>query len=1130
MEIGYIYKYSEEEGKGILVYGNYDYPRWKKPILFSKNNCKSEVKSGQLVFFNLISESEVDQIERASLLNFNRELIDDLSSCYVHYAYKDYDKWHKLTHIFFEDISKLQVRTEKIVSSSDEDYSALIDEMDLDTYVDYLYWDDDLQDIAVKDEIVVNVYVPISLPNDIESLYTIFGTDFHEKTDVNKESIAIDLLDIKYWTDNKMVNNPIFYCDSIEKVLELFELFEIRRKKAYSKDIYTIENKEISKAWRYVLSRFNDNDLKDLLKQQPLFQPALPRKFCDKYLDALSINEAFSTIPICEAYCRYRVNKAQTTTDYVFLKEKLEEAINAKGREKSNDGVHLFNIKKKTLIELKNTLDYRYSTVIFESIKKRIAEISNDNIVIKYKRFRSLTSAKKNYIQKLGFFIDKYDSILHDIEELTLSHHFSKKLVSSYDQLSDNDKKDLRPCMERIAVDILVLTAKSNSDIKALDFSESKDYLGVFIDEHVYSDIIKKVNSEFLELNDLDDLKTAFSSGLITENQYLEQYKRLTQDFHPQRLAEEILYDYSKYLPKSIQEYLIRRIIQLCDFEDLSQRRTYYKFGFDEIHNLNELLEWFNGEKGRHLDSAVLDTVLDEMSSSFSEEERWNLFVKGLIPSPYIETIRKKIDEAYERGKISDNWFSRDCFQSVLVEDILKEDSDFVKMRMILEHLNYHSKEIVREKGNDYCRFLIWVSKPDDVFLPEDLSFDDLLSGKKINFVTKTSINWDQISSYYYLLTPEEQIQILKYIFYLRAVGKEFFSERELYLRLTNDEQFQIYKPICVLLFLLEKKALDLSLSISSDEMKTFCGVDNILNEPMDTSDWDWLNLWTPAERLRSRVSNLILHDFFFECRGHFLFSWRNTASLEHLSSIPFYYIGTIEKNQKENKTYYVISFFDRAKDEYGHNIEYFDDCETIDEAKSTLENNIPYELIDSEYWIFGNEIELREFIIEYPIYDRCGLFNDRYYGQYPLHTNCIYIYSENEYKFCKCVKKCRKEDPKTKIPFYWCDKQPCTRRAKYLVPVEEWRSYRFVDLLYILYNRNIEFLDRVWDADAEISMFLNSFTSNPESFDDSKSVSPENEIGEWNDAMSIVSDVNDNFDEYFYGDDDEDGSEEDDW
>ena len=81
-KIGYIHRYDLKEEKGILVYGyNKDLLRNSPaPILFSKSQCKTSVRTGVLVYFEIDKDKTVRDIEYASIFNFDKELLLSLIS------------------------------------------------------------------------------------------------------------------------------------------------------------------------------------------------------------------------------------------------------------------------------------------------------------------------------------------------------------------------------------------------------------------------------------------------------------------------------------------------------------------------------------------------------------------------------------------------------------------------------------------------------------------------------------------------------------------------------------------------------------------------------------------------------------------------------------------------------------------------------------------------------------------------------------------------------------------------------------------------------------------------------------------------------------------------------------------
>ncbi len=143
---------------------------------------------------------------------------------------------------------------------------------------------------------------------------------------------------------------------------------------------------------------------------------------------------------------------------------------------------------------------------------------------------------------------------------------------------------------------------------------------------------------------------------------------------------------------------------------------------------------------------------------------------------------------------------------------------------------------------------------------------------------------------------------------------------------------------------------------------------------------------------------------------------------------------------------------------------------------------------------------------------DKCNLFNDDVENSMgepiPLLMHWNVKYKEDRICLCKCG-RCQDVDPQYGIPFYWCRKNVCTRRGRFLVPISEWKQYKFVDLLNILYNNNILLREKILDVNAEISQLLIDYI---EHYEDSKikshPIDYEEDRGVWTDGMSIMADI----------------------
>ena len=197
-KIGYIYRYNDNENKGILVYGynrsinNVQY----NPIKFSFSDCISPVKTGQLVYFDLVDNSQASQIERASLLNFKRDILSTIVSIY------DTSEWsegYNYTIIRFENLFDSISLVEPNTNEGELSFNNVYDE----------------------------------LPESIDELFALFGTNIHFEG--YHEAILIDILDTDYWIDQDIINSRSFYGATIEQVFDLFSLFVGKRRDAYNK-------------------------------------------------------------------------------------------------------------------------------------------------------------------------------------------------------------------------------------------------------------------------------------------------------------------------------------------------------------------------------------------------------------------------------------------------------------------------------------------------------------------------------------------------------------------------------------------------------------------------------------------------------------------------------------------------------------------------------------------------------------------------------------------------------------------------------------------------------------------------------------------------------------------------------
>ena len=344
--IGYIYQYSEEEKKGILVYGHTKAPKWTLPILFGENDCETKVETGDLVYFNLTENNIANSIEKASLLNFKKDVLEDTII-------------NKSSRILFEDISKIAIPEE--LKKEDVENT-----MFKDLFVkDGIFNADD----SIHHEFIIALRKskPIILPKDICSIYSLFGDKNHyedvslwsdidsEYDDYENDTITINILDLKYWFKKDMLKKANYNIKTAKQVINLFYFFDRENKKSSfipsSCGFQLGEDKCISGEWKNILSVLQTQELYSVCKQELMLQPALPKKFCFDNLDALSIDYGFPSVSICEAYYRYRIRNSSSTKDYLLLKWSISSMVSISNKS-SNLWTRIFIFFNTLMTEL----------------------------------------------------------------------------------------------------------------------------------------------------------------------------------------------------------------------------------------------------------------------------------------------------------------------------------------------------------------------------------------------------------------------------------------------------------------------------------------------------------------------------------------------------------------------------------------------------------------------------------------------------------------------------------------------------------------------------------------------------------------------------------------------------------
>lgn len=218
-KIGYIHRYSKPEGLGILAYGNRMFGQhdYIPPVLFDNSQCKGPIKSGQLVYFDIEDDGSINNIDAASIYNFDRELV---LSCISGYGSKDWLECKNDTRICYQNISELtEWGSEELEKATTDIENQGNDEDEiLELADDFDLIDDFLEDDSFENGHSKGHCQKIIIPESIREEYKLFGRtftksmwDIFDDTENLNHSIIIDILDPSLWIPTKLNGEKTYY-------------------------------------------------------------------------------------------------------------------------------------------------------------------------------------------------------------------------------------------------------------------------------------------------------------------------------------------------------------------------------------------------------------------------------------------------------------------------------------------------------------------------------------------------------------------------------------------------------------------------------------------------------------------------------------------------------------------------------------------------------------------------------------------------------------------------------------------------------------------------------------------------------------------------------------------------------
>lgn len=780
-KIGYIHRYDRKEEKGILVYGyNKDLLRNSPaPILFSKSQCKTSVRTGVLVYFEIDKDKTVRDIEYASIFNFDKELLLSYASVY---DTKEWNECEKETHIcyqnifeqkdFFshkemvsldnvkEDVTCVEQYESDDVTSKYKDESG--EEFDREAYdfdeelgvLDWgLYEDEDESD------------------EDFDEVLDVIDSD--EITLDDDQTVIIDILNPSLWIPLIPKSRKNYYGKNESEVKDLFEILVAKRRKNHEEylskcrrskrelqtlsiDMQRVSYPElfqddcVSPAWTRLLSRLSFTEIKNIYCSYPLLQPVLPEAFCEEYLDILSEDYGFPSVSIAEKYLKNAIRNIHTSTEYSYYKRMIYTIKNCIARHLPGEGVPFCAIERKKLGNITISLGKRQKKVI-NYIQNQISE-ANPELPLE---LRHSINDNKSLLLQIGEFYDFVRELPKEIVESDFLNYRLKELKEKYQEIPDTAHIFLDSYL-RSTLNVYLIGSLKSGELSPYELHIILKELSKWIDRSFLSTHLGLIESIFSKTNDVLDLLSAFEYKYIQENHFIQRYYELAADRSDEQCLRDLFEYIEPHFPEELQLYILRRVLKHYDLQF-----TYcygdkdYDFPYDvKVRSLNDFLKWMNEntydneDRTGYISKNVAEQIQKDILLTLSDEDSWYLFENGFTSFPNTNIIKERLSEAYSKFKdaywgfkFEEKYFEKDCFQEQMAIDVSNEHNTQL-IKLIIDKLNPKYRAYAEKRVNGFAKLYLWSLNPTE------------------------NIDWNCMNLYFAELPEDSQIKAFKYLFF----------------------------------------------------------------------------------------------------------------------------------------------------------------------------------------------------------------------------------------------------------------------------------------------------------------------------------------------------------------------------
>lgn len=779
-KIGYIHRYDRKEEKGILVYGyNKDLLRNSPaPILFSKSQCKTSVKTGVLVYFEIDEDGTVRDIEYASIFNFDKELLLSYASVY---DTKAWNECEKETHICYQNIFEQEdffSHKEKISLHKEEDVACVenaeFDDVtnehgdesgkvfdreayDFDEELGVLDWDL-YEDEDESDE-------------DFDEVLAVIDRDEIALDD--DQTVIIDILNPSLWIPLIPKSRKNYYGKNESEVENLFEILVAKRRRSHEEYLSKCRRSKcelqnlsigmqrvsypelfqddcVSPAWTRLLNRLSFTEIKNIYCSYPLLQPVLPEAFCEEYLDILSEDYGFPSVTIAEKYLRNAIRNIHTSTEYSYYKRKLHTIKNCIARHLPNEGIPFCAIDRKKLGNITISLGIKQKAVI-NYVQNQISEANPE---LPLELMHSLT-ANKDLLLQIGEFYD----FVRELPKKTTKSYFLdfrlKELKEKYQEIPDTAHIFLDTYLGSTLSAFLIDSIKSG-ELSPYNLHLILEELSKWIDSSFLSTHLNLIESIFSKTNNVSDLKDAFEYKYIQESTFIQRYYELAVDRSDEQCLKDLCEWWKNRYPEELQLYILRRVLKHYDLQF-----TYcygdkdYDFPYDvKVRSLNDFLKWMNEntydneDRTGYISKNVAEQIQKDILLTLSDEDSWYLFENGFTSFPNTNIIKERLSEAYSKFKdaywgfkFEEKYFEKDCFQEQMAIDVSNEHNTQL-IKLIIDKLNPKYRAYAEKRVNGFAKLYLWSLNPTE------------------------NIDWNCMNLYFAELPEDSQIKAFKYLFF----------------------------------------------------------------------------------------------------------------------------------------------------------------------------------------------------------------------------------------------------------------------------------------------------------------------------------------------------------------------------